>query len=115
MSRLIDRQLVRESTRGDIARVREILERGAAVNRLHNDGFTALMRAGYYGHAQLVKLLLASGADPNHPGRDGAGALFWASVRGHEAIVELLLAAGADVNAVRGSEDRRRERNDGPT
>lgn len=115
MSRLLDKQMVRETRSGDVARVRELLEHGVSINRLHKDGFTPLMRAAFYGHTELTKFLLARGAAPNQTATDGASALFWASARGHEAIVELLLASGADVNAVRRPDDPLRDPTDGPT
>ncbi len=116
MSRLLDKQMIRETKTGNVVRVRDLMERGVSINRLHGkDGFTAMMRAAYYGHTELVHFLLTSGADPNQMATDGASALFWASVRGHEVIVELLLASGSHVDAVRQSDDPQRERNDGPT
>jgi uncharacterized protein len=116
VSRLLDKEMVRETRSGDAARVGELLDRGVSIHRLYSrDGFTPLMRAAYYGHPELVQFLLARGADPNQTAADGAGALFWASLRGHEAIVELLLDSGADVDAVRRPDDPRHERTDGPT
>ncbi|MBE7499991.1 MAG: ankyrin repeat domain-containing protein [Verrucomicrobiales bacterium] len=93
---------------GDIARVRELLDRDPAlVNRLSD-------YAGYYlgcgapiknaaagGHLEIVRLLLERGADPNLPEEgiapDGH-ALHSAVVRGHLDIVRLLLKHGAHPN-----------------
>ncbi|GEM_PF-6169956 len=101
MSRYLDKQLVRETYRGRLDRVAELLAKGAAINRLAADGFTPLMRAAYAGHRDLVHLLLQRGADPNETAKDGATALFWACVRSHEEVATMLISVGADVNAVR--------------
>jgi len=101
MSRFLDKQIVRETQRGRLDRVLELLAKGAGVNKLASDGFTPLMRSAYQGHADLVAMLLQRGADPNATAKDGASALFWACARGHGPVAEMLLAAGADVNAVR--------------
>jgi ankyrin repeat protein len=109
MGAFLNKQLVRETIAGRLERVTELLDRGAAIDRLHRDGFTPLMRAAYRGHAALVRLLLSRGANPNGQALDGASALFWACVRGHEAIVDQLLSAEANVNAGRRSDGDDRE------
>lgn len=104
VSRYVNKQLVRETRRGRVDRVADLLGRRAEVDYLANDGFTPLSRACYQGHTEVVKLLFESGADPNAGARDGANPLFWASVRGHDEIVRLLLAHGADANSARRSD-----------
>src|SRR5438046_10266007 len=108
MSRLIDKQMVRATQSGAVDRLRELLESGASINRLHKDGFTPLMRAAFKGDMELVQFLLTRGADPNQTAKDGVSALFWASVRGHEPVVELLIAARADLNAARRTDENKR-------
>ena len=102
-SRVRDKLLIKETRRGDVDRVVELLRAGCDVNKLASDGNTPLMRAASYGHVELVKLLLREGADPNKTANDGASALFWACKGGHEAVANLLLEAGADANAARDS------------
>jgi len=93
---------------GDLARVRELLDRDPSlVNRVSD-------YAGYYlgsgapiknaaarGHLEIVRLLLERGADPNLPEEgiapDGH-ALHAAVVNGHIEIVRLLLKHGAHPN-----------------
>lgn len=43
---------------------RALLEKGAPVNQVQNDGSTALHGAAYYGQVVIVQLLLSHGADP---------------------------------------------------
>ena len=116
MNRVLDKRMILETRSGSLGRVRELLGRGAAIDRLHRkDGFTPLMRVSYHGHSEIVELLLSCGADPNQTATDGASPLFWATVRGHFAIVEQLLQSGADVNAIRHSGDPKGNKYDGPT
>jgi len=105
-SRVRDKLLIKETRRGDVERVTELLRAGCDVNKLVSDGNTPLMRAAYYGHADLVAMLLRQGSDPNKTAKDGASALFWACRCGHEAIARMLIAAGANVNATRASDIR---------
>jgi ankyrin repeat protein len=103
-SRVRAKRMVKETRRGDLERVDEMLRRGADINKLAPDGMTPLMRASYQGHGELISHLLRHGADPNKTAKDGASPLFWACLRGNELVADLLIAASADINAVRASD-----------
>jgi len=78
---------------GNLADVRDLLEKGAEIGARGPDGRTALALASQKGHLNVVKLLLDKGAEAD----DGAS-LWLASAKGHLAVVALLLSKGADPN-----------------
>ena len=87
---------------GDIAEVKRLLDSGANPNAAKYDGWTALMYASFYGHAEIVKMMLSSGANPNAANFYNETALFNASkmIYAKSAeIMKMLLAAGANPNA----------------
>jgi hypothetical protein len=45
--------------------VKVLLDRGADVNSIADEGITALWVASYHGHVEVVKLLLDRGANVN--------------------------------------------------
>src|ERR1700689_1338609 len=90
-------QLLGEIRKGDIARVRALLEHGADVNARDSKGATALMHATIDGDLECVNLLLEKGADPNASNDLGINALMWAA--GDFDKVRTLVAHGANVNA----------------
>ncbi|GAA53444.1 hypothetical protein CSKR_111075 [Clonorchis sinensis] len=67
------------------------------------DGYTALHRAAYGGHAHVVERLLQLGGDVNSRTMDGWTPLHSAAFWNQLACVQLLLSAGADLNAVTNS------------
>ena len=75
-----------------------LLDHGAEVTAIDNDGWTILHAAAHNGHDSLVKLLLDHGADVNTAHKLGRTALSIAADRRHESVVKLLLDHGADVN-----------------
>ena len=102
-----------------------LLERGADINAVSNNGETAvvraagetatvkallekgadeelgapLIRASYAGYVDTVKVLLEKGANPNAELLNGDTPLIAAAVQsGSKDVVEQLIAAGADVN-----------------
>ena len=80
---------------GDLARVRETLDRGAGVDAHETYGHTALWWASHSGHLAVVRELLDRGTDVDAC----TDALHDASGRGHTAVVLELAAHGADVSA----------------
>ena len=95
--------------RGDLARVRALLDQGADVNGTYGGGVTALMkaaglplmasiRAQYPGSPEVMRLLVARGADVNAQTRSGRTALMEAVASSSSESVRILLEAGANVN-----------------
>ena len=90
--------------RGNLAEVKLLLDAGADVNAMDNDGETPLHIASYKGYIEITKLLLDRGADVN--ARDlwkqfGRTPLHFAAWGGNSEIARLLLDKGADINAKR--------------
>jgi len=92
-------ELIRASGQGDIAKVRELLEKGANVDtRDKESGWTPLMAAAFSGSIDVVKLLVVKNADVNAQDKFAWTPLMISSRSGHPDIVRVLLDAGADVN-----------------
>lgn len=98
--RVVDDELVRAATRGDLPRMKTLLERGADVNADLRFGGRPLTVAAYHGHVEVVRLLLAKEADVDAKDRVGKTALMLAAERRDTPVVKLLLENGADVSAV---------------
>jgi ankyrin repeat protein len=87
--------LIAAALRGDLPRVRVLLDAKAEVNARDSDGKTALMIASEAGHADVVRVLLDAKADVN--AKAGVTtALREATLNGHADVVQLLKNAGAD-------------------
>ena len=72
---------------GDVEEVERLIEQGADVNAIANNGATALMYASQNGHSEVVGLLLTVGGDVNATDPIGMTALIMASQNGHVEIV----------------------------
>lgn len=89
-----DIQLLDTAGKGDTAKVRELLDKGAYVNIRDPDGRTPLTESIWGNHIDTVRLLLDKGADANASKADGATPLSIATNKGYKEIVELLKKAG---------------------
>ena len=82
--------------RGDLHRVRELLERGAPPNERGDHGTTALHWAAAADESEMVRALLQAGADPNARAADGCTPLHYAAREDAVRSVATLLDRGAD-------------------
>lgn len=83
--------------KGDVAKVKELLDKGVDVNAKTAYGMTAVGFAADQGHVEVVKLLIERKANVNV--KDTyyqATPLTWALMRQRAAVVKLLLQAGAE-------------------
>lgn len=81
---------------GDLARVRELLDRGADPDEPLVLGSTPLMRAANGDQVEILRTLLAGGADPDGTGLAGLTAVHVAARADASGALEVLLEAGAD-------------------
>ena len=96
------------ASRGDLARVRQLLDEDPSLANKVGDAFSGylgsgspLRNAAQQGHMDIVRLLLERGADPNLPEEQIAPkghALYAAAANGHYDIAKLLLERGAFPN-----------------
>lgn len=88
----------------DVPMVKALLEAGAPMDKMGEDGDTALITAvaaaaGESDDAlRVVRVLLDHGASPNKRGHDGRTALFVAAQQGTDALVTLLVSKGAHID-----------------
>ena len=78
--------------------MRCLLEKGAKVGQVTNDGTSPLMIAVQVGHVDVVRLLLEHGADVEQATNGGKTPLLIACEKGNTDAVRLLLKKGADAN-----------------
>jgi ankyrin repeat protein len=73
---------------------------GVDVNKVGNDGYTALYLSARKDHVEAIKALVTEGADVNKVGNDGYTALHCSARKGNAEAIKALVAEGADVNKV---------------
>ncbi|XP_058799175.1 ankyrin repeat domain-containing protein 39 [Phymastichus coffea] len=84
----------------DLQRVRQLLNKGTAVDVVDGAGYTGLHYASRNGHVEVCRELLSRGAAVNAMTRSGhATSLHRAASQGHARVVDMLLKAGANANA----------------
>ena len=73
-----------------------LLEKGAAVNVVHQTGFTPLMYAAAADHADAAARLLAAGASISSRDKQDQTPLIIAAINNSVRVSKLLIIAGAD-------------------
>jgi predicted Fe-Mo cluster-binding NifX family protein len=96
-SKDIDRNLLEAVQDGDIGQVQALIEKGADVNAMDEDGMTALAWAVQLDDRGMAELLIAKGADVEKGGKAFKAPLHVAANWGKMAMAELLLSKGADI------------------
>lgn len=85
--------------RGDLKTTQVLLDAGANVMTVDDDGWTPLHFTSAAGYADLTKLLLTAGAYATTSAKGGWTPLRLASYNGNHEIVQLLLGGNADQKA----------------
>ena len=99
--------LFQAAEKGQVNRVKIIIDRGIPVDAKTDGGVTALMIAASNGRIEVVKLLVAKGADIDVRNERGITPLMAGAMGGSLEVVKELLDKGADLNA---KDKRRRQR-----
>ena len=84
--------------RGAVDAVRLLLDNGADINLVDDDGTTPLITVCWDSHVDAARLLLDNGADVNRANKKGTTPLFIACQEGYVNVARLLLDNGADVD-----------------
>ncbi|XP_035233173.1 BRCA1-associated RING domain protein 1-like isoform X2 [Stegodyphus dumicola] len=91
--------LHREVIKGNIDKVKKLLDDGALVNTQDNNGWTPLHEASSHGYVEIAKLLLDHGALVNVPSlKDNITPLHDALINEKMQIAILLVSRGADLH-----------------
>ncbi|MDE2594148.1 MAG: ankyrin repeat domain-containing protein [Burkholderiales bacterium] len=85
---------------GQLDLVRELMRRGAELDRVGAGGATPLGAAVFHGHELVVKDLIRKGARVDVPGATGQLPLHLACATGQVRLIEVLLKAGASYHEV---------------
>jgi Ankyrin repeats (3 copies) len=88
-------ELMVVAAKGDLQRVKELLDYGADVNVVSVNGATALMYAARNNHIEIAKTLIDAGANVNVANDKKSTALSIASKQQNNEMVELLKQHGA--------------------
>ena len=101
---LTDNHLITYASKGNLARVTELLEKGTDPNQANRMGLTPLMVAVLKNNGSndnyetIINLLLEKGEDVNATDKNGQTVLMKAVQKGNVSVVKLLLDNGATVN-----------------
>ena len=92
----VNEDFLAAARKGDVAKLKELLDKGADVNTKTQYGATALAYACDKGHIEVVKLLLERGANVNVKDTFyGEVPMGWALMKNNVEIIKLLVDKGA--------------------
>jgi ankyrin repeat protein len=94
-----DYNLAMAATKGNIEVVKLLIDRGANVNAILEDGITPLINAARAGHVNICALLIEKGADVDIKPASGQTALSTSAKYGKLKTAEFLIKKGATVDA----------------
>ena len=89
----------RAVSHGDIDTVKSLLDGGADIEAIDEDGRSALMLAAYHGNYEIMELLLDRGADVNAKDHFGWSALMEAAFYNDSTAMDFLLDNGAEFDS----------------
>lgn len=89
-------QLIPIATEGHLKTAEYLIQNGADVNAITNDGNTALILTADLNKLDLAELLMSKGADVNARNQQGYSALIVASTKGYREFICPLERKGAD-------------------
>ncbi len=80
--------------------LRELIKRGAELDRIGDDGFTALGASAFAGQRSSVRLLVRAGADTMRWGATGQSPLHLAAIAGQIGVIDELLRLKVDIEGL---------------
>ena len=92
------REIHRAARTGDIAKLRELIEKGDPIDTVDRDGYSPLIHAAEQNHLEAVRVLLEAGANPNVMGILEFTPLACAVSHRNIDMIKLLIVHGVDVN-----------------
>ncbi len=96
VQKILNSLLICASQHGKLEIVKDLLQKGADVNGVNQEGYCALIAASREGYKKVVELLLDKKANVNAVTNRGNTALIGAVEFHNEEIARLLVARGAD-------------------
>ncbi len=90
--------LLRAVRKGNLEKVKTLVQQGEDVNELMKGDGTALTNAIVYEHFEIAKFLLNNGADPNLGSQADGHPVWLAADADNMELLQLLVDMGADMN-----------------
>ncbi|KAK7352468.1 hypothetical protein VNO80_17890 [Phaseolus coccineus] len=98
-----EEQLCEAARKGDVEKVRALIDSGADVTHFDGEGLNPLMHAAKNGHAPVLTLLLSAGSPWNALSPSSLSAGDYAMQEGHSEAFDLLLNAGIQAELILGT------------